>query len=56
MYMYNYSYRTVALNGASSNDHNLNSIGPASTFLCFSESLERDLSNDIIKSKILLEP
>ncbi len=29
--------------------HNLNSVDPSSTILRFSESLERDLSNGVIK-------
>ncbi len=38
--------------GLSFSCHNLNSVAPISTILQFSESLERDLSNGIIKVHI----
>ncbi len=38
------------------NGHNFSSDDPISIFFWFSESLQRDLSNDVFKSKICLGP
>ncbi len=38
------------------NSHNLSIIDPMSKILGFSESLERDLSNDVLQSKIFSGP
>ena len=38
------------------NSHNLSTVDLMSKMLGFSESLERDLSNDVFQSKISLRP
>ncbi len=37
---------------ASLNGHNFSSVGPLTLILWFSESLERGLSDDLLKSKV----
>ena len=44
-----HNYVHLALNGALLNGHNFSSVGPIMLILWFSESLERDLSDNVLK-------
>ncbi len=55
--LFNTTFRVSQRGGGCSwsfNSHNFSTVDPISTFLWFSKSLKRDLSNDVFKSNISL--